>query len=156
MLTGSWEQFVLVRRALVNLSFFCRPAISLMGKRILSICLALSLKSNTTPSLCMFFADDEVIHRCIKSGLVLHCFGDVFSHSMAETRQKDNSLVQHKITKLWWTRSLVHPGPLVSVTDSVTWCNGFRSSNTVLKHSPQTKASLNFYDTALICQSHPH
>ncbi len=29
------------------------------------------------------------------------CFGDVFSHNMAETRQKDNSLVQHKITKLW-------------------------------------------------------
>jgi hypothetical protein len=28
------------------------------------------------------------------------CFGDVFSHSMAETRQKDNSLVQHKITKI--------------------------------------------------------
>jgi hypothetical protein len=31
-------------------------------------------------------------------------------------------------------RNGTHPGPLVSVTDSVTWCNGFRSSNTVLKH----------------------
>jgi len=35
-----------------------------------------------------------------ESGLT--CFGDVFSHNMAETWQKDNSLDQHKITKLWW------------------------------------------------------
>ncbi len=69
---------------------------------------------------------DSFVSRKAKKALASNmrsCFGDMFSHSMAETQQKDNSLVQHKITKLWWIiRSLWYrtDGPLVSVTDSVT------------------------------------
>ncbi len=52
VLTGSWAWQVLCLSALVMLGLSCRLTIFLMGKRILSTVMVLSLKSRTAPMSC--------------------------------------------------------------------------------------------------------
>ncbi len=52
VLTGSWAWQVLCPNALITLGLSCRLTIFLMGKRILSIVMVLSLKSRTAPISC--------------------------------------------------------------------------------------------------------
>ncbi len=52
VLTGSWAWQVLCLNALATLGLSCRLTIFLMGKRILSIVMVLSLKSRTAPMPC--------------------------------------------------------------------------------------------------------
>ncbi len=53
VLIGSWVKQVLCLSALVMLGLSCRLMMFLMGKRILSICVVFSLKSNFTPKPCI-------------------------------------------------------------------------------------------------------
>ncbi len=53
VLTGSWAKQVFSLSALVILGLNCRLTMFLMGRRILSIVIVFSWKSNFTPRLCM-------------------------------------------------------------------------------------------------------
>ena len=52
VLAGSWLKLVLSFKALEMLDLSCRLLIFLMGKRISSMVIVFSLKSNTTPRSC--------------------------------------------------------------------------------------------------------
>ncbi len=53
VLIGSWAKQMFSLSALVILGLSCRLVIFRMGRRILSICIVFSWKSNTSPGLCI-------------------------------------------------------------------------------------------------------